>query len=618
MSCPTCNNSNGPIIVGGLRSILPLVNAPCNSSGCPTPQDAKCTFYTGGNLTCSGINSNDSLEVALQKIDSLLCASAANYSTYNTFCLAPITTQQQFVESISQRYCALNDSYTNFTTSTFPNYQTSVTNAIGLIGTPGTTSACSNISIPVNSTIQTILQTFSNAFGDIYCTRLNLSTINWAQCFAVSPTPITLQDAFGVVLNQICAVAASSGAVLPTFNNTGSCLPTPGATDSLVDTVNKIKTRLCQSPIFDINALTWACISKPSNATTDLQSAFAALMAQVDTLSRNNPTFSGDFAVTATNPSNTCGGKTISLSSSIADRKVAATSTDNTPSTLDQKLVGDGTTIEVDYTSTTQGIVKLIGGGGGASDGKVKTDVADISDYLGVKIVTGNANNGVQVIPSLDTTNPDHQIKLNASVDPIELFTALLNEVVNDAGLKALFCSVVAGCPSPCAAPTNVTIVYGGLTTSSTTTTTTTVLTTTTTTTTLAPTTTTTTTTSSTTTTTTTLATIFVGAQSSSTPPNSAAVVSGGTTSSQYPFNDVIADWTPFNATPQFCWVAIPNEGGTSIKTKWFVDILNNGNIGGGINTFGDPIPLTIAGKSYDLYFTNFATTFTAVCEMQA
>lgn len=630
MSCPTCNTNN-PTIVGGISSILATINSPCNSSLCPTPSDSKCTFYSAGNLTCSGIITGDSLEIALQKIDTLLCASAANYSTYNTYCLAPITTQKQFVEAISQYVCNLNTSLVAFTGTTFTAYQTTVSNQIAALAVPGTTSNCSSLLSIVNTdTLQSVLQKLSNGICTVYGTALNLSSVNWNQCNTVSPTPTTIAQGFNALITQICALQASGGSgALPVFNNVGSCLPAPlTASDTLVSTVNKIKTRLCQAPIFDINALSWNCVSKPSTTTTDLQSAIGALLAKLDVLSQNASTFSSDFTVTATDPVAPCLGKTISLSTSIADRKVAATPTDNIPGTLQDKIFA-GTGITLDFTNPTRVTINS-SSTGGPSDGKVKTDSLDpTADYLSTKIVTGGVTNGIAIVPTLDGAG--HLIKLINTVDPIALFSALLTAASTDPTLKAQFCSLVASCPSPCAAPGNISVVYGGTTSSTTTTTTTgapttSTTSTTTTSTTAVPITTTTTTststtsTSSTTTTTTTvlLSTIYVGAQSSATPPTGAAILSGGTTSSQNGAVDVNANWVPFNATPQYCWIAIPNLGGTYTKTKWYVDVINNGNIGGPSDLFFAPSAVTVGGNPYFLYFTQYQTQFTANCLMQA
>src|SRR5882762_1844693 len=98
--------------------------------------NASCVIYTGPNLQCSGILTNDALHIMLQKIDPLLCQASGDYSSYNTFCLAPISTQKEFVESISDFVCTLNDTFVTFTGTTFPAYQASVTAAISAVNLP--------------------------------------------------------------------------------------------------------------------------------------------------------------------------------------------------------------------------------------------------------------------------------------------------------------------------------------------------------------------------------------------------------------------------------------------------------------------------------------------------
>lgn len=622
--CPTCNN-NGPIIVGGISQILASINTPCTNSLCPTSIDPKCVFYSGGNLPCSGILTHDSLEVSLQKIDTLLCASTGNYSSYNTFCLAPITTQQQFVEKISKYVCDLNTAFTAFTGTTFPAYQTTVTNSFNTILTPGTTSSCTGVPIVSGDSIQTILQKLSNSICNIYTNNLSLAGVNWNQCLTVSPTPTTIVQGFNALISQICSLSSSGGATLPTFNNTGSCLPAPlTSTDTLVDTVNKIKTRLCQTPVYDVNALTWNCVAKPSTNTTDLQGSIGAILAKLDVLSQSLPTFSSDFAVSATNPINACAGKTIALSTAIVDRRVAATATDNAPGTLQDKLTSDAN-LAWDFTNPLKAKITLVGSVGGPSDGKVKVDTTDSTpDYLSSKVENSPASSsGISLTFTVDSANPNHKLQPQITVNASTLFNFLLQELSGDDVLRATFCAAVSACPSPCTPPSNVSVLYGGTTTTSTTTTTTTTApppTTTTTTTTAAPTTTTTTTTTSSTTTTTTtiVSTIYVGSQVGGTAPSGATILGTGNTSTQNPFADVNADWTPFNAAPKFCWVAIPNLGGTATKTKWFVDIINQGNIGGGGDLFAAPTSVTVSGNPYLVYITSSATQFTNVCAMKA
>jgi len=70
--CPTCKES----IISQTPSLIGKTEC---TSDCPeaiTCQDiipSNCVFYSGSNLSCSGINFGDSLSLAFSKIDTLLC-----------------------------------------------------------------------------------------------------------------------------------------------------------------------------------------------------------------------------------------------------------------------------------------------------------------------------------------------------------------------------------------------------------------------------------------------------------------------------------------------------------------------------------------------------------------
>lgn len=95
--------------------------------------------------------------------------------------------------------------------------------------------------------------------------------------------------------------------------------------------------------------------------------------------------------------------------------------------------------------------------------------------------------------------------------------------------------------------------------------------------------------------------------------------ITAGTVSSQYGGNDVSADWTALTASaPQFCWFAIPNNGGTYFKTKWYVTAFNNGLIGTTTGLFGSYTVVTINGEAYEVCISNYETQFSNVCLLQA
>lgn len=113
-----------------------------------------------------------------------------------------------------------------------------------------------------------------------------------------------------------------------------------------------------------------------------------------------------------------------------------------------------------------------------------------------------------------------------------------------------------------------------------------------------------------------TLDTIYVGAASVGTTPSSGTILAG-LSSSQNGALNVSADWTTFNGTPQYLWFAIPDTDSAHEKNKWFVDSLNNGNIGTSDDTFGALAVVNVGGTNYSVGITNFATQFNSVVQLQ-
>lgn len=446
--------------------------------------DAGCVVYTGPALNCSAIATNDALDTILQKIDPLLCAATGDYSTYNTFCLAPITTQQQFVESISEFVCDLRENFDNFVESTYAADQSDVDDRLTDLEAPEIT--CSSAGVVNTDLIEDILTKYCTKFGTID-TALNPSSANWNSCYVVTP-PTTILGGFNTLISQICIlkglVESGGSGSLPTFNNVGSCLASPVTTaDSLVDTVNKIKVRLCQTGTIDTTALTFGCVSNSVSDGQDLQGTLQNILTKVTAIAQSLPTaFTGDFIITNVDNSNLCLGKNVALASAITpDRFVATTASDTSPGVLQDKLI-PGTNVSLDYITSPGFVIINSTGGVGVGDHKVAVDSGDASpDYLGTKIIAGPTVNGLQVSPVVDTVNDVVVLNMNVSLDA--LFQSLIDVLSTNSTLYSNFCTAVAGCPSPCDAPTNVTVTYvQGPTTTTTTTSTTSTTTTTTTT----------------------------------------------------------------------------------------------------------------------------------------
>lgn len=455
MACDNCT-PNEPLSTFAFQANSPCSN--CDLGECANGiWSAACVYYPGPPLLCIESDTNSRINTILQKIDAKICSVIPeSYASYNTYCLAPISTQQEFVEKISQRFCTLENDYDTFTTFTFPEAIATINSTINALNTPNVTS-CSQIGFTPTDTIKTALQKLSNSVCDIYSNQLSVSGVTWSQCTAVPTPPTTIVGGFNFLISQICNLSAQIGgaAALPTFDNTGTCLSSPTANDSLSSTIIKIRSRLCNTPEFNINSLSWTCIAKPSTVQTDLQAAFQAVLSKIDVLSQNLPAFNpSDFTSANVDPLNPCAGKTISLNTPIisSDRFVAVNNSDFSPGTLAQKLTpGVGITLD---TTTAPGT--MIINSTSTVDEKVKTSAGDpTAGYLEDKVI---GTSGSLITTVANTVS--NQVVISATPNLTAFVTAILDAIESDDDLKARFCAIVASCPSPCQAPTNITVTY--------------------------------------------------------------------------------------------------------------------------------------------------------------
>lgn len=463
MPCLGCNSSP----VQSFASFFS--NSPCIESasncGCNSLSSA-CVQYTGPNLPCSGIETADSIEMALQKLDEQICAVQGDYTTYSMHCLptwygVAITTQAAFVDAITGYACEIASDLATFINSTYVADQAEVDGRLDALEIPEVT--CGSASVLPTDTLYQILGKYCVKFEDID-TALDISGVVYNNCLTVITPPTTIGEALQLLADQICLVADDTAA-LPTFNNIGTCLPAPlTSSDTLVATVNKIIARLCDSPTWDASNLTWGCIGAPGS-NTDLEEAVQNIITVVNVHTAAFPTFDGsDFVVTPTS-GDPCDGVTISLATPInQDRFVAANALDSSPSTLINKLVGVGLTVD---DTTNAGKITLTVTGG-AETYTVKADSTDTSpDYL-INKVNGSTASGITLGTSYNSGS--EQVDFGLSVNLVTLFDELLDELTEGSALYAKFCAKVAGCPSPCDPPTNVQAVAGISPTTSTTT----------------------------------------------------------------------------------------------------------------------------------------------------
>jgi len=459
-----CGTSNSPVTTYSIQYFYNPNCSDCATECGNNTMSSKCVFYAGPALTCSGIATDDSVEVALQKIDEQICSIVGDYSTYQFHCLttwfgSSITEESEFVDAITGYACEIRTDLDTFIDTTFPAYQGTVNTRFLAIENPAIT--CSSASVTNADTLIQVLNKYCTKFSQID-TKFDLSTVVWDSCFTVSSPPLTIAEGFTLLADQICQVNSTSSS-LPTFDNSSNCLA-GGATDSLVDTIALITDRLCSTDVFDSSSISWGCLD---DAATTLQAAFQTVVTKVSALQQNFVTFdSGDFVVTATDGGDACQGITVALATPInQDRLVAVDGSDNSPGTLVSKLTA-GTGI----TLTNNGTDLEISASGTADSYEVKADTSDTSPgFLSDKIV-GGSQSGITITPNYDSG--DEQLQILPQVDLSALFTALLNQLDIDSDLYDLFCSKIAGCPSPCAPPTNVQV---SLITTTTTTTTTTV-----------------------------------------------------------------------------------------------------------------------------------------------
>ncbi len=164
----------------------------CISNECGgSLQNSKCIVYSGAPLTCSGINTNDTLELAFQKIDQQICAVTGNYSTYNYNCLDDsvlITTEGGFVSAITAYACALSSTVNTFIGMTYPANQTIINNRLTALEFPGIT--CTVAGVGSTDSLVSVLNKYCVKFGAIN-SSLDISGVNWSKCYSVTGTDVT-------------------------------------------------------------------------------------------------------------------------------------------------------------------------------------------------------------------------------------------------------------------------------------------------------------------------------------------------------------------------------------------------------------------------------------------
>ena len=106
-------------------------------------------------------------------------------------------------------------------------------------------------------------------------------------------------------------------------------------------------------------------------------------------------------------------------------------------------------------------------------------------------------------------------------------------------------------------------------------------------------------------------------------PSSTAALITGGTSVLETSDGTISIDYNSTN--DDYIWFAIPTA--STFKTKWYVDTINNGNIGGSVSSGGNLFPdldsvtgvstTYWSGQTYQLYISNYQTELTEIIEFR-
>jgi len=316
--CNTCN-----YCVSQCTCTQSTIVPPCTATtGCIDTNYGKCIYYSGTAITC-GItaSSGETMDAIVQKLATAICnvtPADLNWASFDYDCLGPYTTAQEFAEGVSAAICAINTAVDVTPNVTIPGACSGYFSGI----TPGTSSLLAIL----NDFIVKLCNL--NSFD-------STSSVNPSACWTSwTPVPtgsVDLGDWITWIQDNVCTITFNLDAEITalqtfqtnvesfigtsslpyTFNNTGACLG-GGATDNLIQTINRIKTRLCSlyttslTPFSsNILYLPWSSYSClwPGYLDSDTLANQGANI--VDALAARTLNFSPDFTVT---PSGTgCG-----------------------------------------------------------------------------------------------------------------------------------------------------------------------------------------------------------------------------------------------------------------------------------------------------------------------
>ena len=256
MSCSSCNN-NTP---------SPVLNQTCGINVESTwITNSDLVQYTGDNLSCIGVNTNDTLTVALQNINTSVCPENIAMVLLDTIQSNPqyLTTFANFVNQTIINCTTTTTSTSSTTTSTSSTSTTSTTSTT-------TTSACHLTTTTTTSILKSICLGYSAADCTIACTSqcstyyvtIACSTNLTAGCQIYTDQNFTPAPAGYYSYNGNCYTVGAQGII----SVEAICTYTTSSTTTTSTTV-RIPFNLCYVPLSGGSCET-ACTSCFTTSTT--------------------------------------------------------------------------------------------------------------------------------------------------------------------------------------------------------------------------------------------------------------------------------------------------------------------------------------------------------------
>jgi len=445
MACSSCDQKNYNSSVGS-----------CSTSS----TDASNIKYTGPNLTCSDISTNSSVETAIQALDAAICENSGinwasfDYNCLPTLCECEISSASTFVDAITNQLCSIVTTASSFRTD-YDNFTDSVESDFNNIVNPELTLTCINVT---NS--DTIYQIFQKINTSICSINSNLNSPEYSfPCINVGGSDSvfsTIQKIGDEVCSIDSRVTTIENNLLPTFNNSGSCLSTTGTNDSLYSTVVAIRNLLCQKPSLDVEDLSSNCDNVGSDLTSTLNNVLGNLdylnSKTINSVNVNSESSKVELFITPVD-GNPCAGYDLSIRDTGGlDTMVKISSGDSTSDYLANKIV-NGAGINI-YTDSEEGYETLIIENTNLDSYqlKVKSDGSDTPGYLINKLNTSSSLDGAIVLTDAYESTSDSLV-ITPSLNYTTLASKILQTIIDDTSLSNIFCTMLA-CQCECSSPT--------------------------------------------------------------------------------------------------------------------------------------------------------------------